>query len=180
MELGRYFVWRRSLDTKRLGGATCHPCGLWVESPLDSQLLFVIPMVMQWEYGRVNTHVQLVGQFHPLPHLCGMQPNTVPFLSFHLPCFLRTLSTECQDLDQPTSSQPPLWVLTQEECVCGMSPDDRNLDWWSILMQFLLAVQTLWSAVPPRMYCVGGGVRHSKQGWFYSIPSPHDQFSGCL
>jgi hypothetical protein len=55
----------------------------WVESPLDSQHLFLIPPVIQRDYGCINKHVSLVEQFHPLPPMYGVRTKNVPFILFH-------------------------------------------------------------------------------------------------
>jgi hypothetical protein len=108
----------------------------WVESPLDNQHLFFIPHIIQRDYGRVKKNIFLVEQCHYLPPMCGVQPNTVPFLLFHLPLFNMTLKSKYQDLDQSTLIQPPQWVRAQAECVREVSPDDLTLDWWSTLVYF--------------------------------------------
>jgi hypothetical protein len=41
---------------------------LWVESPLDSEHFFLVPRVLQGEFGRVKKRIALVGQFHPPLH----------------------------------------------------------------------------------------------------------------
>jgi hypothetical protein len=39
----------------------------WVESPWDSSQLFVVPRIQQRSLGRVNKHVQFIGQFKEIP-----------------------------------------------------------------------------------------------------------------
>jgi hypothetical protein len=34
----------------------------WVESPLNSSHLFLVPRVMQRDFGRLNRHIQFLGQ----------------------------------------------------------------------------------------------------------------------
>jgi hypothetical protein len=109
----------------------------WVESPWDSQHLFIVPRVIQRDFGRVNKHVHLMGKYQPLPLECGAQPNNVIFLLFHLHFFVRSFASTISNLDKyPLGQQPPRWVRTQAKHVHGLSPDDSSLDWWSKLVQF--------------------------------------------
>jgi hypothetical protein len=39
----------------------------WVESPWDSSHLFLVTRIQQRSFGRVNTHVEFIGQFKEIP-----------------------------------------------------------------------------------------------------------------
>jgi hypothetical protein len=78
----------------------------WVESPLDSDNVFLVPRVLQRNYGQVNKNVNLLGQFHPLSPACGPQPCAVSFLIFHLPRFRRQLDPKGTGLDNPPPHGP--------------------------------------------------------------------------
>jgi hypothetical protein len=65
----------------------------WAESPLDSSHLFIVPRFMQREFGRVNCHIQYLGQFDPKDLPVTAHPCRVPLLLFYLPCHTRSLAT---------------------------------------------------------------------------------------
>jgi hypothetical protein len=55
----------------------------WVESPLDSSHLFIIPRVMQRDFGLVNRHIRYLGQFDPKEIPFESHPCHVPLLLFY-------------------------------------------------------------------------------------------------
>jgi hypothetical protein len=87
----------------------------WAESPMDSEHFFLVPRVLQMKYGQVNKHVNLLGQFHPLPPLRGPRPPVIPFLILHLPRFRRQLDSKGTGLYQPSARHTPQWVRMQRE-----------------------------------------------------------------
>jgi hypothetical protein len=63
----------------------------WVESPWDSSyLLFLVPRIQQRSVGRVNKHVEFIGQFKEIPWGRAHSP-LVPFALYYLPPFIRSL-----------------------------------------------------------------------------------------
>jgi hypothetical protein len=68
----------------------------WVESPLDSEHLFVVPHIHQWDFGHVNKHIVYMGQFDDVPLPPNFSPY-VPFLLFHLPPFQQVLQSRIVD-----------------------------------------------------------------------------------
>jgi hypothetical protein len=65
----------------------------WVELHMDLKHIFLVPQVLQNNYGRVNKHVNLLVQ-PPLPPICGPQPRAIPFLISHLPRFRRQIDAK--------------------------------------------------------------------------------------
>jgi hypothetical protein len=97
----------------------------WAESPLDSSHLFIVPRVMQRDFGRVNRHILYLGQFNPKDLAFLAHPCRVPLLLFYLPPHRRSLfSTPARRLDLPTFPtfpHPPAWVARQVAYMCGLS-----------------------------------------------------------
>jgi hypothetical protein len=56
----------------------------WVESPLDSSHLFLVPRIQQRSFGLVNKHVEFIGQFKEAPWGRAHSP-LVPFVFYYLP-----------------------------------------------------------------------------------------------
>jgi len=61
----------------------------WCESPTDSSHIFVIPRVMQWDFGRIAKYISYVGQSWDLP--ASVYP-TVPLMIFYLPPYNHQLT----------------------------------------------------------------------------------------
>jgi hypothetical protein len=62
----------------------------WVEAPWYSSHIWLVPHLMQRDFGRVNKNILLVGHFWQLPLPADVQP-LVPFLIFYLPLFIRSI-----------------------------------------------------------------------------------------
>jgi hypothetical protein len=60
----------------------------WVESPCDSSHLFLVPRIQQRSFGRVNKHVEFIGQFKEVPWVREHSP-LVPFVLYYLPLLVR-------------------------------------------------------------------------------------------
>jgi hypothetical protein len=94
----------------------------WVESPLDSSHLFIVPRVMQRDLGQVNRRIQFLGQSPP--HLVPLQahPCRVPLLLFYLPLHRRCLELQPpRRLDLPSFPKMPAWVTRQIAYMRGLS-----------------------------------------------------------
>jgi hypothetical protein len=94
----------------------------WIESPSDSSHFFLIPRLLQREFGRVNKHILLLGQFMDAPLPPDFSP-LVPFVVFYLSPFQR--HTKRLDnspwLDEGSKFSCPEWVRTQMEYLRGLS-----------------------------------------------------------
>jgi hypothetical protein len=116
----RHCVWSVSPTVARQAFTTAALA--WAESPLDSSHLFIVPRVMQRDFGRVNRHIQFIGQFSPkdLPFLS--HPCRVPLLLFYLPPHSRSLVPKIpRRLDLPTFPRMPPWVARQVAYMRGLS-----------------------------------------------------------
>jgi hypothetical protein len=96
----------------------------WVESPLDSSHLFVVPRILQREFGRVNKHIRYIGQFHDLPPASLPSSPLVPFSLFYLAPFVRSLETspvhDESGLDLSSNTSAPWWVYQQVSRMRGL------------------------------------------------------------
>ena len=83
----------------------------WVESPTNCGHIFVIPRILQREYGRISKFVLFQGQHTDLP--LPFDP-LVPFLLFFIPPFDRHLEySNNRDKERMDSSSPnpiPNWI----------------------------------------------------------------------
>jgi hypothetical protein len=87
----------------------------WVESPWDSSHLFLVPIIQQRSVGRVNKHVEFIGQFKEI-YWGRTQSPLVPFVLYYLPPFIRSLKTYRKDgMDTSSKIRAPQWVLYQVE-----------------------------------------------------------------
>jgi hypothetical protein len=94
----------------------------WAESPLDSSHLFIVPRVMQRDFGRVNRHIIYLGQFDPKELPLQTHPCRVPLLLFYLPPHRRSLASQpFRRLDLPTFPRMPAWVSKQVAYMRGLS-----------------------------------------------------------
>ena len=94
----------------------------WIESPWDSSHIFIVPRLLQRDYGRVNKNIIFIGQYYDLPLPLDFDP-IVPFVLFYLPPFVRV----AKGLDSPawldtgTRYRCPEWVRAQVEYLRGLS-----------------------------------------------------------
>ena len=85
----------------------------WVESPTNSCHIFLVPRILQRDFGRLSKFVFFSGQYIDLP-----LPFTplVPFVLYYLPYFNRSevyqLQLQQQSVDK-TPNRVPSWI--QEE-----------------------------------------------------------------
>mmetsp|Transcript_12752 Transcript_12752/g.18291 ORF Transcript_12752/g.18291 Transcript_12752/m.18291 type:complete len:131 (-) Transcript_12752:339-731(-) len=94
----------------------------WLESPWDSSHIFIVPRILQRDYGRINKNIIFIGQFLdvPLPH--DFTP-VVPFVVFYLPPFVRSAKglDPPPGLDTGPKFRCPEWIRTQVEHLRGLS-----------------------------------------------------------
>jgi hypothetical protein len=95
----------------------------WAESPLDSSHLFIVPRIMQRDFGRVNRHILYLGQYDPKEMLfLTNHPCRVPLLVFFLPPHRRSLlSKPPHRLDLSSFPRMPPWVARQVSYMRGLS-----------------------------------------------------------
>jgi hypothetical protein len=92
----------------------------WLESPWDISHLFLVPRIQQRSFGRVNKHVEFIGQFKEIPWGRIHSP-LVPFVLYYLPPFVRSLKTNSDDGMDPSSKiRAPQWVRYPVEHLRGL------------------------------------------------------------
>ena len=97
----------------------------WVETPTTCGHIFIIPRVIQREFGRVSKFVLFHGQHTDLP-----LPFTpvVPFLLFYIPPFDRHViyqqNREKQQLDLSPSRPMPFWIRKEVDKLHRLSHTD--------------------------------------------------------
>ena len=80
----------------------------WSSHPLNHEHIFVTPRLCQRSFGRVNKHIEFVGQFLDIP---DFSPLT-HVLIFYLPPFVRSLAPGAR-MDGPSPGPRPKWVTQQ-------------------------------------------------------------------
>ena len=94
----------------------------WIETPTKCGHIFIIPRIMQRDFGRVSKNVLYLGQYTDLP-----LPFTllVPFVLLYIPPFNRsheydTLRTK-QRLDISSPESIPPWIQSDIDQLQRMS-----------------------------------------------------------
>ena len=113
--VNKYCVWLVSPSLARQ--AMTAAALAWCESPLTSAHFFVLPRVLQREYGRVNKHIDFLGQFDS-PSTPFAHP--LPVVVFYLPVHQRRLSDLSEGLVPSTNPREPGWVSRQLKHLCGL------------------------------------------------------------
>jgi hypothetical protein len=94
----------------------------WIETPTSCGHIFIIPRIMQREFGRVSKYVLFLGQHTDLP-----LPFTllVPFVLLYIPPFDRPREYELlrakQRLDVSPSEPIPSWIQKEIDQVQRLS-----------------------------------------------------------
>jgi hypothetical protein len=92
----------------------------WVQSPGDTSGIFIIPRIMQRQWGRVSKSVQERGVYHAglLPDPYRFQAH-LPFVLLYVPTHTPTMRRDRMEL--PAPAQPKGWHKHQAEQVRGLS-----------------------------------------------------------
>jgi hypothetical protein len=61
----------------------------WVEPPWDSSHLFLVPRIQQRSFGRINKHVEFIGQFKEIPWVRTHSPLLTFVLYYPHPPFCK-------------------------------------------------------------------------------------------
>ena len=105
----------------RPSGLPCR-CICLVGGSYDIVTIFIVPRLLQRDFGRVNKHILFIGQFDDVPVLSHFDP-LVPFLLFYLPPFRRELPVSPSSsgrLDPSPIMPVPHWVDAQMEELRGL------------------------------------------------------------
>lgn len=97
-----------------------HYLRLWVQAPEASHGIFLIPRILQRQWGRVARYVVEKGVYLPgaLPDSCRYTSH-LPFVLLHIPP--HTLSLRRDRMELPPRAQPKGWHKSQAETVRGLS-----------------------------------------------------------
>lgn len=92
----------------------------WVQDPEHTHGIFLIPRILQRQWGRVARYVVEVGIYltGSLPIYCRFHSH-LPFVLLHIPPHRLTLRRDRMEL--PSRSQPQGWHKYQAETVRGLS-----------------------------------------------------------
>ena len=93
---------------------------MWTQTPFDTQAIFLIPRILQRQWGRICRHVQEIGIYK-----AELLPDQCSFTS-HLPFVVLYLAPHNSEirrsrLDQPTFGHRKDWHYHQAEQVRGLS-----------------------------------------------------------
>ena len=95
----------------------------WTESPWNSSHLFILPRVMQRDFGRISKFIAKVGESWLIP--LSFTP-VVPFIVYYLPPFNRISSFLSKSdkleyrLDAAAPTYTPVWIKKQVEALQRM------------------------------------------------------------
>lgn len=98
----------------------------WVERPLSTAAVFVIPRILQSSWMGLSRHVRVIGEYRP--HDMPPQEPTpllpVPIVVLFLPCFHRTLTPLSVDARLDSTSRTPgaRWHRQQATSMRGVQP----------------------------------------------------------
>jgi hypothetical protein len=92
----------------------------WVQDPAHAHGIFLIPRILQRQWGRIARYVKEVGVYfsNALPPQCCFDSH-LPFVLLHIPPHRLTLRRDRMELD--ARSQPRGWHKHQAEAVRGLS-----------------------------------------------------------
>ena len=97
-----------------------HFMDCWVERAHETSAIFVIPRILQRDWGNLSRHIFDVGTFYPidLPSDCRF-PSLIPFCILHIPCFVRSLPPLRLE-SAPSSGRHEGWHKRQADYVRGL------------------------------------------------------------
>jgi len=113
--VNRHLIWlvSPSLARQAMTASTLS----WSESPFTSSSFFVIPRIFQRDFGRVDKHIEFLGQYDP-NHTPFKHP--LPILLFFLPHYKRRISDLDRRVEPSTNVREPGWISRELEHLCGL------------------------------------------------------------
>jgi hypothetical protein len=93
----------------------------WVEHPHTTNAIFLIPRVLQQDWGYLSRHILEYGVFLPqsLPWGCRYQ-SLIPFCVLYLPCYIRTLPRPNRVEPTAVATKSNRWHGAQADHVRGL------------------------------------------------------------
>jgi hypothetical protein len=97
-----------------------HFMDCWVERAQETSIIFVIPHILQRDWGNLSKYILDIGTFYPteLPLECHFK-SLIPFCVLHVPCFVRSLAPHRMEPTTPTSRYER-WHQRQADYVRGL------------------------------------------------------------
>ena len=116
---GKLSIWTPTPETARQ--ALTSFLDIWVEGACDTSAIFLIPRILQREWGNISQHVLDKGTFYPsaLPaHLA--YDSLIPFVLLYVPPYVRTIPDPNRMDANSSGSQYPAWLRKQVEVLRGL------------------------------------------------------------
>jgi hypothetical protein len=93
---------------------------IWVEGPTHTSGIFLVPRIMQKDWGYICKHVVVLGEYYPgtLPERCAYDSH-IPFVLLYVPPHIRSLPVRSLE----SSASPPLhskWHTEQADHLRGL------------------------------------------------------------
>jgi hypothetical protein len=93
---------------------------IWGEEATITRGIFLIPRILQRDWGHISKHVIEIGTIYPsaLPESCSYS-SLIPFVILYIPCYSRCLPPT--RMDEPSSGRRfPKWHAAQAEHLRGL------------------------------------------------------------
>jgi hypothetical protein len=92
----------------------------WVKYTRGSSQLFLVTGIQQRSFGRINKHVEFIGQLKGIPWGRAHSP-LVPFVMYYPHHFINSLKPNSDDgMEQSSKMRAPQWVWDQVEHLRGL------------------------------------------------------------
>jgi hypothetical protein len=93
---------------------------IWVEGPTHTSGIFLVPRIMQKDWGYICKHVMVLGEYYPgsLPDLCSYDSH-IPFVLLYIPRHVRSLPVPSLDTPAPTPLHSK-WHTEQADYLRGL------------------------------------------------------------
>jgi hypothetical protein len=93
---------------------------IWVEGPTTTSGIFLVPRIMQKDWGYICKHVVVLGEYYPwtLPADCAYDSH-IPFVLMYIPCYVRSLPIPSLDNATPSPFHRK-WHTEQAEYLRGL------------------------------------------------------------
>jgi hypothetical protein len=93
---------------------------IWVEGPTTTSALFLVPRIMQKDWGYICKHVIMIGEYYPwtLPEDCAYDSH-IPFVLLYVPLHVRTLPPPSLDKSTPAAFHRK-WHTEQADYLRGL------------------------------------------------------------
>ena len=93
---------------------------MWVQTPFDTEAIFIVPRILQKQWGRISRYVKERGVFlsNLLPPPYAFTSN-LPFVLLHIAPHVSSITG--RRMEQTPHTKPNNWHKRQAEAVRGLS-----------------------------------------------------------